>query len=576
MKKISEPTREELVQLFKDDMLASQMGHSFGLGSNPAAIRVIEERCAALHNERAFDLFHLVERGLFQQLNGSSFFMATHFFCNVLPELDATPVRMMTCIEALVIHGGADLAATQPNSAFRSWCAKDPHRAREVIAAAHIGDNLASRHLSFALEAVNDVTEARKMALAYHDDRRLAAILALSRIDDHDPTSCVETFAAFGTLLDAGVDDNLRASLLHATAEILRRNPDLPPLEAVTLVRRLVENGGDSTIHQCAHMLWASRPTLWPDIASSLLDALMHINPANKGTVNELDLGLQSLMEHGYEDEAISFVTQLFFLPDGRLKLTELDSFIRTLLDGPSDRLSRVVVQWLLLGAPRICQGLADSLQSRDLAGPPIDLRVEDLAISLADQVFLCRKAIGWFFLKPTTATSILVSVLRVCDAETAEEVQVLLVQYLLLNYHGVREYLEALPLDDLAKSRVEQALEQHKIHFNTVQAIPPIKELQPSEHHRRIQHLRWSDQMRSAHKHAQGQSILRRLAKQSVLLYGNRARILIKEGEDTFRPVEMEMQSHGVSFEMPRMESVDPVGFHWILYNFQYEKRTS
>ena len=233
------------------------------------------------------------------------------------------------------------------------------------------------------------------------------------------------------------------------------------------------------------------------------------------------------------------------------------------------------MVQWLLLGAPRICQGIADSLQSRDLAGPPIDLRAEDLAISPADQVFLCRKAIGWFFSKQTTVTSILVSVLRVCDAETAKEVQELLVEHLLMNYHGVREYLEALPSDDLAKGRVDQALEQHKIHFNAVRAIPPIKELQPSEQHRRIQHLRWSDQMRAALKHAQGQSIFHRLAKQSVLLYGSRARILIKDNGETFRSVEMEMQSHGVSFEMPRMESIDPVSFHWILYNFQYEKRT-
>ncbi|MBF0614659.1 MAG: hypothetical protein HQL92_05845 [Magnetococcales bacterium] len=572
----SEPTCEELTKLFMNGQLATEMAHRFNL-NNPDALRKIQVCCAGLHNNGTLDLLQLIESSAMQRLAGSDFFMAMHFFCDILPELEATPERMMTCIEALVTRGGEDLAANQPNGAFRSWCQKDPNRARKVILAAHNGDELASRHVAFALEAIADIAEARKMAITYNDARRLAAITALGRIHDLDPASCAETLAAFSTLLAGGADDKLRANMLRSITEILTRNPVFASPDAVALVHRLVENGGDFTIHECSHMLWASRQTLSPDIVTGLLKKLIHLNPANKGTVNELDIGLQSLLEHGHEEAAISFVTELLALPDGSLELQEFDSFIRTLLDGPPERLGRIVVQWLLLGIPHLCKGLAEILQSDDMVGPPIHLSADQLDISPTAQLFLCRKAIGWFFLKPTTATSILVSVLRVCDAETAKEVQALLVEHLLLNYHGVREHLEALPSDDLAKSRVDQALEQHNIHFNAVRAIPPIKELQPSEHYRRIQQLHWSDQMRDAYNQPKNQSVLMSIVKRSVLLYGNSCRTFVKDSMTNMpRPVDIELHQLGVSFAVPRMEIIDPAGLQWILFNYKHEKLTS
>jgi hypothetical protein len=564
-----------LAALFEKGMLAGEMARRFRL-HDKAEIQVVEARCATLHNEGTLDLLRLVESDTLLGLRGSNFFMAAHFFCRILPELEATPARMMACVEALVTRGGEDGAANQPNAAFLTWCAKDPRRAREVIAAARGGDDLASRHLTFALEAINDITEARNIALAYDDARRLSAITALGRTADDDPASRAETLAAFGALLACGADDSLRANLLHATAAILARSRDVPSPEAVALVRRLVKDAGEFTVHQSAHVLWAYRQALQPDIVAVLLETLAHLNPANKGTVNELDLGLESLLELGHDEAAIAYVTQMLSLPDGSLELKALDAFTTTLLSGPPERLSRVVVQWLLLGAQRLCDGLANALRGRDLDGPQLDIRAKDLAISPSAQVFLCRKAIGWFFLMPTTAASVLVSVLRVCDAETAVEVLKLLVEPLLLNYGGVREYLKGLASDDVAKGLVDQALAQNEAYLEAVWAIPAIKELQPSEHHRRIERLRMSDQMRDAHKQAQSQSVLLSLVKRSMLLYGNRSLSFIKDDKDALRPVEMDLKPFGVSFEMPRMEIVDPVGLDFSLRIFRTERMAS
>lgn len=569
------PTSEVLAALFDQGILASEMARRFGL-NDQAEIQAVEMLCAELHNAGRLDLLRLIESDALQRLNGDEFFSMSHFFCGVLPELEVPAARVMACVEALVTRGGEDMAANWPNAAFRAWCTKDPRRAREVIAAALGGDDLAIRHLTFALEAINAIPEARQVALTYDDARRFSAITAIGRMEDDDPASRAESLAVFSALLDTGADDNLRANMLLATAGILAREPGAHLPDASALVDRLVEDAGEATVHQAAHMLWVYPKVLQPDIVTSLLQALAHLNTANKGTVHELDLALQVLLKRGHDEAAIAYVTKLLSQPDVSLELKDLSSFARTLVSGAPERFSRVVVQWLLLGMTSLCDGLAKAIRSRDQEGPALDIRTEDLAITPSAQVFLCRKAIGWFFFKPTTAASVLVSVLRICNTETALEVQNLLVHILLLNYSGIRNYLESLAPDDAAKDRVDQALAENDAYIEALRTVPLIKELQPSEHHRRIERLRMSDQMRDANKQAHNQSVFFSMAKHSVLLYGNRSLSFIKDGTDALRPVEMDLKPFGFSFEMPRMEIVDPIGLDYILRIFRTEEMVS
>jgi len=566
------PTFGELVELFKRGEMASQMARRFGMDTK-SGTRVIEERCIALHNGRIIDLLALVEDNALQRLDGTDFFLASHFFCQLLPELQAEPGRMMACVDALVTRGGNDGAANQPNGAFVKWCANVPHRASEVITAAHRGDDLASQHLSFALTAISDLAEARRIAVRYEGIRRQAAIAALGRIEHPDPESCSQTFSVFKALLDVGIDDPVRASALHATMEILARSPKIAPLGENALISQLVMNPGKFTTHQCARALWACREALTSDIVACLLGALDNLESANKGTVEELDMGLRVLMENGYAEAALSFVTKLLSRTDDDLELETLDSFTSTLLAGSSDVLGRVLVRWLKLGAPRLCSGLAKAIQGPGLDGAPLSFEAEDLAISPTEQLFICRKAVGWFFFKPTTACSVLVSVLRVCDMDTSREVRKLLVDPLLQNYGGVRDYLGRLAPEDAASKAVTWALAQNDSYLEAQRSIPRIVELQPSEHHRRIEQLRISDQMRDAHKEAESGSIFLNLVSRSVLLYGNRSLTFVDDGQDNLRAMEIDLHAHEISYEMPRMEVIDPVGLDYILRMFRHER---
>jgi hypothetical protein len=566
------PTSTELIKLFECGELANQMAHRFGMGVS-AETRLVEERCITLHNSGNIDLLALVEERALQELPGTDFFMASYFFCRLLPELDARPERMMRCVDGLVTRGGQDGAANQPNAAFRKWCASVPWRAHEVIAAAREGQELAVQHLAFALEAIKDLSGARRMAIEYEDIRCQAAIAALGRIEHLNSEDCRETFTIFHALLDRNVGDATKASVLHATMEILTHGHHISSADANSLVSRLVIEPGPFTIHQCAHALWSCRQALTQEIVSFLMNALGHLDSANKGTVEELDLGLQMLLEVGYHESAVSLVTMLLSRPHDELDLEAFDSFTRNLISGSPDLLSRVVVQWLELGSPKLCNGLAKAIKGPGLDGVPLSLRAEDLALSPATQLFICRKAVGWFFLKPTTAASILVSVLRYCDADTAQEVQSLLVDTLLQNYGGVREYLEGLAPEDAAAKLVSGALARNLAYIDAQRSVPPLVELQPTETHRRIERLRISDQMREGYKQAESGSVFLGLVNRSVLLYGNRSLSFIDDGQDGLRHVEVNLQSHGFSYEMPRMEVVDPIGLDYILRIFRNER---
>ncbi|TGU74586.1 hypothetical protein E4633_03735 [Geomonas terrae] len=569
------PTSEELVASFHEGTLALEMARRFGL-TDKANLEVVEGRCAALHNAGTIDLLQLIEGDSLLGLEGHHFFSASNFYCHIIPELETTPARMMACINALVARGGKDLAANQPNAAFRAWCEKMPERACSVIAAARAGDQLAVHHLTFALEATKAFAEAREIALEYCDERRLSAITALGRIDDKDDASRAATLAVFSELTESKPDDKQRAMMLNATAAILERGTDVAPSEAIALITRLVEGAGTFTMQQSAYILSAYPKALIPEIVECLLKGLAHLQPASEAVINDLDLGLQSLLEHGYDDAPINYVTDLLSREDNHLQLDELQSFMNTLLSGPKERLSRAVVKWLLLGTRSLCNGLLNSLKTGGMAGPVLEIRSGDLAITSAAQIFLCRKAIGWFFFKPITAASIVVSVLRVCEEETAVQVQKLLTDPLLINYVGVRDYLGNLTAEDAAKSRVDNCLTENDRYLAAIQDLPLIKELGPSEHKRSIQRLRTFDQMRDAQKAAESQSPLLSMIKRSVLLYGNRSLSFLNDGSDTLRPFEMDLKPYSISFEMPRMDIVDPVGLDYTIRVFRGERLSS
>jgi len=563
-------TDEELLALEARSELAASLSRRFKL-QEEAEFRAVHSACIRLHNTGAWDLITFLESGALQALEGVKFFVAVQFLDRIIPELETDPSRLMAVSEALVERGGQDLAAALPNAAFREWCVRHPARAQQIIDDARSGNALASRNLTFPLEALQLINEARRFLQSKDEGHWRSAITALGRIPDADPSSRAATIAAFAGLEDR-CDDGLKASLLHATAFILSQHTGVVGAAEFDLIVSLTERPGVHTVHAAAHVLWTLPGARRAGVAQRLLQAAGNLKPANKGTVNELDHALRVLLEEGQVDTALDFVGGLF-TGRGELELTELDGFMQTLVNGPTSVLSRAVVGWLLSGEGRLCEAISLSLRRQHDEAPALDVEDNVRGLSDVEQLFVCRKAIGFFFIRPRTAASILVSVLRVCNNATAEEVLRHLIDPLLINYGGVRDYLKSLSVDDSARSRVALALKKNDEYLAGLRSVSEIKELNPSEVQRRVQHLRLADQSRKVAKEARKQSVFYDLVKRSVILHGRRSLSLVADLGGNQRRMVTDLHTHSVSFELPRMEIADPVGLDYILRVFRTER---
>jgi hypothetical protein len=567
------PGEKEITDSYVSGRLVSDIFDRFGYVDEPAFNSILS-LCVKLHNVGAIDLLSLTKTSEFERIDGSRFFLGQHFFCEAIPRLNDSTREMMHCVRALVEKGGTDLAANQPNAAFAEWCKADLVRAQEVLHAAREDDPLANEFLTFALTAGNMVEEAKDFVARYVGVRRLSGIAALGRMIYADPGTGRGDLSTLLCALDGKPDDPLFANILASALDIAEKTDQIACDEALSIIKRVCAAPGPHTHLSCARVLWLHHKSLTEEVVVLLLQALNSVDPTHKGTIQALDQGLRRLLDTSYDDHGIAFVEKLLS-SNNTLALSDFPDFSRRLIEGPAERFHRVFVAWMLSGKRVLCEGMSDFFRRGDRDDVPLSLPLQGL--SPVKQIFLCRKAIGYLFLQPVTAASILVSVLRACNDAVADQVSSLLFDPLLLSYGGATtNYLGGIGTNDPAHAHVHVALKQRERYLEALKSAGTIKELHPSERERQLEHLRFHDQMRTAHKEAEKKSVFLNLVTRSVILYGKRSTIYVEGPDDTRKPVDMELKEYSVAFELPRMEIVDPNGLDYMLRVFRAERLKS
>lgn len=564
------PIPETILAQAKAGTLASFLGDRFGWLEGKEFDAAVAA-CVDLHNNGQIDLVGLVHEPAFKSLDSSDFFFAQHVFVEAIPTLVSPVDAMLACIDALVEQAGEDGAANQPLKPLATWLQTDPVRALELAAKAEAGEQRAQKHYHQTLVAIADISRARKACDEFDGERRLAAVSALGEIPhDSDETAC--TFDLFANLheMNRG-DDALHAALVSACVSLADRHPSLAE-PARVLCDALVQTAGPSTAHFCARAIWL-RKVAQTDaaLAEILLRPLQNIMPSNKGTVRELDFALGELMKAGAQTLAIDFVTSVLGTPGCKLALKEFHMFSSAL--AKSALFPATIVRWLKTGAPALCEGLVSLMTGDSLSGQVVTLPTAVVAMPADKQLFVCRKAVGYFFFQPITAASIVVSFLRNCAPEARDEVAELLFMPLLRNYGGdMRDYLETVATGDPAHPAIVAALDVNRRYLEGMSKVGVIAEMAPSEHQRLIEHMRRRDEAAQTFKMAREQSVLMQFVKNSTILYGKRSLNYVGAGEAR-RVVETELQPHSVSMEMPRMMNIDPVGLDYLLRTLRNEK---
>ncbi|MFP5475453.1 MAG: hypothetical protein ACLGJD_17550 [Gammaproteobacteria bacterium] len=298
----------------------------------------------------------------------------------------------------------------------------------------------------------------------------------------------------------------------------------------------------------------------------------IHLGEKYEGALDRLDYTLSRLLhaEDPEREATLAFLlawveSQPFAgANDGRFtKLFNLSA--ADILNSPPLR-ARVVTQWLLADSKHAAAAVA-SLLSGVRRTQPMELAfdAELLAeVPDSDLLYLTRRLIG-YVIDPEQLLSLALSLLAVPDAprRVFPFMRSLLIDEIGYDYPGttIRRLEAVLPTVTDAGTRelleeIERCLQAD---IAQLDGLPRLKELAPPPALRRAFVKARAKQMEEAMASAQAGSILQQLV----------TRVHLKGGEGSFQYMPevqrytepMKLKSMSYSFELPRRESLDPVG---------------
>ncbi|MBI1405994.1 MAG: hypothetical protein GC145_07710 [Caulobacter sp.] len=518
-----------------------------------------------LHNDHKIDLLSAIDPTYLQSIPGHQFFGAQHLLNDAIPRLQAPLGDMVRAVGALVQAGGSDLAAGSPNIAFQQWCANDTERGAGVVRWAEALDAQAIGVLPYAIVGCHLIEDAVRLMRSIDSALRTAAIVGIGRVKPITEEMAAELIQNLYQVLDDSNDVNVLINSILSALQISKEASGF----GSEIISRMISKCAqlDLPEYQLGYtkILWIFGSQLTDGDIAILLGNLQSISPEHRGIVDQLDYALADFLRQGRTSTAIAHLAKV--LTNNDIPLAVFDSTRGQLLSGPKDTHKQVVVSWLASGPYQLCEAAGSLLHQHGDMDMHFDVTEQAKSLTTPEQLYLGRHAVGYLVIRPIAATSIILSVLRVCNIDTAEALTSLLFFPLLVNYGGtVDEVLRNLPADDLARPHAELALAESEKYVEGLKRTSNIRELEPPETHRQLENNRFYQEMRSAHKDAMSKSVFFNLVSRSIVLHGNKTLSYRQNEHGGIQSFEMELKSHATSVEWPRLSAIDPIGFDYLI----------
>ncbi len=504
---------------------------------------------------------------------GPHFFLVQHVLCDLIPLLNVDQDVLLAFVARLVDKGGSDLAAGAPSNAFGEWTKKNPTRPSKVYEAARTGEKLAQRQLFTVLRMNADAEQALMFVRADEREAKLAAISALG---------AMELGERYGEVLDtllqgaSSEDEDTALRSLEAGYRAAAQRKTSAPAGFDEQLERVLQTRSSFAIHLAANLLWLHREGLTEKAIDLCLDAVADVDPDNTGTISHIDHATYQLVGAGHTEHVVRLLSELIDRSKGRITLAAFQSTYHALKHAGSDVLGSAVVSWLLKGGTYTRKCVASEVCSVGNDDPPFSIPTSSLPPDPSDQLFLCRKAVGWFFIDPLAAVAIPLAVLRDGSPDIANDVLDLIYDPLLLSYGGkLKNCLERYVADGEANgSGLAELLARKTALQDAMEGIERLVELHPSETQREAERVQWHEQMERGMEQGRRKSVLEDLLTKQYILYGRSSLTPIYAGDGTTHLTETEMKSFAVSSELPLLNIVDPVGLDRMLIHFKLEPR--
>lgn len=507
------------------------------------------------------------------ELEGRRFFLVQHVLCDLIPLLNVDQEVLLAFITRLLDTGGNDLDTGALSTAFGEWTKKDVARSSKVYESARTGNNRALRQLSTVLLMNADVEEGLIFAQAHDREAKLAAISALGAMELGERYREV-----LDTLTQEASSDDEDTALrsLEAGYRAAAKRKVCAPASFDEQLERVLQTQSPSAIHLAADLLWRYREGLTENVIDLCLYTVADVGPDDIVTISHIDHASYQLVRDGRAEPVIRLLSELIDRSKGQITLGAFQSAYHALTHAGAEVLGSAVVYWLLNGGVHTRKCVANEVCSVGKEDPPFSIPTSSLPPTPSDQLFLCRKAVGWFFIDPLAAVAIPLAVLRDGSPDIASDVLNLIYDPLLLSYGGnLKSYLEHYVEDGGANGSGITELLARKAEFqDAMEGIERLVELHPSEMQREVERAQWNERMERGMEQESRRSIFEDIFSKQYILYGRSSLTPIHTGEGATHLTEIEMKSFSVSSELPLLNIVDPVGLDQMLVHFKLEPR--
>jgi len=528
----------------------------------------LHAQIAALHNAGDIDLLALTATTEFQNLDRRYFFAIQQAYGNAMPLLAASASAMLEIVRRMETQAGS--IAPSPRIALRKWIGAAPERAKEMVRLAQPDPGFDREILMEALIAQGDANSALSF-LVDADPRRQAALAALGSIN---PKNLKAADATFGRLLEYATGDNnedVRFTAISSVFELLRYHKGRSSKWIPSLVMAVNTDPNDIARSALMNGLWRQADLLRTKDVGVLLAVATDGDLTSPRLLNALAGTLYRLIGGVHHKTAIDCLTTLIASTGKALPFDKLEMLEHCLTELDPALLFALAIRWFATGDYLLCQtvsGLIGAAHDQR----PFDASLAGFALTDSQTIAVCHKAIGFMPLAPIVAASFVVAALRAGDKTAEPELVQLLFQSLLINFQEtVATYLKKVGKKDIAYKPVRAALKLYRSYEKNSVIATPLKELQPSSYQRGVVRQNHFMASREISKSADRESIFASMVHKSTLLYGRKA-MMYSRGADA-PPTSMEMRPFSTYIEMPRLQTIDPVGLDWLLNIFRISR---
>lgn len=538
---------------------------------------------ASLHNEGLIDVVLAFEALSNAPESGLDFFLTRNIFEQALPNIEAPVVPVMRCVLYLYRTAGQDLAAGMVVGKFVEYCAKQAVRSQEALAEIEANPVELSVLLAatlaagFRVDSQAFLDQAIRLNKNVNVDLRRGAIFSLANFAPQGSVELLEqAIAGLESSVVGEGDDSVLAAAVSAAYALLQQ--DKSQEQRITaLIERALSKGSDFTLHSVSEFFWQTAEIPVP-LIEVLLANLRRVKPTHKGTLDNIDHGIAHLLKGDGSEMAIQWLECMLLVAPNELTMEVFDSVAGEIF-GNSVLRNKIVTRWLMRGERALCNAVHDivgNAHRREDVLLEID-SAELESTDMARMIFLARKFIGYLFMQPVSAASLLVSLMRQTgDDEILDELGSLLFDPLLLNYTGkVRDYIiqQSKVESGKVKETLEMSIRAVDEYLEGLRSVGELPALYPSTAQREAYRRDFSRKMAESMKEAEEQSIFLKLASKCVLLYGRKTINYVHGVNGQTHRMETPLQSHGVEIEYPRMGNLDPFGMDYMLRIFRNER---